>query len=702
MLWNGVWLTGIEFEQHNDLAGLQGGQAEEYYHLDLAEYNQLPTYDAHLTDGTIHFLESSISHLNILDIGTNSHADIDSFISAVPTTYLKLDCTNDPLTGTLNTQSIIPNVSAIYDLGESTTPLRWRTLYLGNDGGTIVDIPTALESKGAGGGATDYTFELGGGFTGIGTGGGVFNFIFDTAVAGGENILKFNLGGVWYAGGAGISNDFIIECDSGLDNHRFIAKFGGFSNPEYGWALDRKINIGDPNGKTLFFDNQDTISDARRSIDLRIAGTNIMTIENDQTVDFPLQNITAPNGIIINGYCTIQGSTVFNLYDVFTVKPQNPVNADVGGVFALRPSGTSPTTANLCINDEDLSNYAAFENSISGQIARLATWDIGTGLSATELRIGEMASAFFGVGADTALLTTIDFYFANAIEMQIQPDTIIFNNGAVDTQIDWATSGQLGLQVATNDIIRISSALAHIYQNTDVDGDVWLTSDNDRVYLGAGKDVDFYYDGTYCYLRTDLQNPSDLRLDCGTNKTLELQETVWDDLRIIPGAFEFAGTSDPSLENWQPGGSGPVFKIRKFKSGDEVFFTCQIPHGYKEGTNIGVHLHWTPADRGNEESGNTVAWKLDYSWANRKAVFPSGSTADMTDTCTGTDDYHEVTASIPITGTGKTISGMLTCRLYRDAGDTWAGITGAQSPGILEDDIHFEADTMGSRQEGIK
>ena len=37
--------------------------------------------DTHIADGTIHFTEGSISHLNIQDIGTNSHTAIDNHIS---------------------------------------------------------------------------------------------------------------------------------------------------------------------------------------------------------------------------------------------------------------------------------------------------------------------------------------------------------------------------------------------------------------------------------------------------------------------------------------------------------------------------------------------------------------------------------------------------------------------------------------------
>ena len=229
-----------------------------------------------------------------------------------------------------------------------------------------------------------------------------------------------------------------------------------------------------------------------------------------------------------------------------------------------------------------------------------------------------------------------------------------------------------------------------------------IASDSEKLLVGASKDASVYYDGTDLNITSNDVAPSDIKVACGTDQTIELQETVWEDLRIVPGAFQLLGSNDPTISSWQPGGAGTTFQVYKFQASDEVFFTCQIPHTYKQGTDIKAHVHWTPADRGNEESGNTVAWKIDYSWANIGTAFGSSSTVDLTDTTTGTDDYHEITSTVSITGTSKNVSSMLVCRLYRDTGDTWVGTSAAQSPALLEADFHFEIDTVGSRQELAK
>jgi hypothetical protein len=186
--------------------------------------------------------------------------------------------------------------------------------------------------------------------------------------------------------------------------------------------------------------------------------------------------------------------------------------------------------------------------------------------------------------------------------------------------------------------------------------------------------------------------------------TLRLENAgmVWDDLRIVPSAFDFAGSSDPELSTWRPGATGTTYRVYIFQSGDEAFFSCQIPHKYKPEGAIRAHVHWTPGKRGATEDGNTVAWKLDYSFASIHGVFPSSQTVDLTDTCEGTDDQHLMSPDILLDTTGVGISAMMLGRVYRDTGDTWTGSIAAQSPIFLEFDLHFQIDTIGSRQYNAK
>ena len=178
----------------------------------------------------------------------------------------------------------------------------------------------------------------------------------------------------------------------------------------------------------------------------------------------------------------------------------------------------------------------------------------------------------------------------------------------------------------------------------------------------------------------------------------------WEDLRIVPGAFSFGGSSDPGLYDYQPSGAGASFKVYKFNKNDQAFATCQMPHTYKQGSDLLAHIHWTPANRGVAEGAVEVGWKVDYSISNIGNNFVESGTIDLSDSCSGVDDKHELTASVSIPGTGLGISHIILLRIYRSdtgADDTWAG-TGSQAPALLEFDIHFQIDDRGSQEEKFK
>ncbi len=52
---------------------------------------------------------------------------------------------------------------------------------------------------------------------------------------------------------------------------------------------------------------------------------------------------------------------------------------------------------------------------------------------------------------------------------------------------------------------------------------------------------------------------------------------------------------------------------------EEVFFSVQLPHNWKEGSAIYPHVHWSPQTTGHNGS---VVWGLEYSWVNYDAASP--------------------------------------------------------------------------------
>jgi hypothetical protein len=202
-------------------------------------------------------------------------------------------------------------------------------------------------------------------------------------------------------------------------------------------------------------------------------------------------------------------------------------------------------------------------------------------------------------------------------------------------------------------------------------------------------------------------SPVDLPVDCGAQKTIELVQVVYDDVRITPGAFDRPGSSDPAIVLYYPNAGAIGTYLYEFAKNNFVSFAVQIPHGYKTGSDISVHVHWTPGPNGAAENGKTVGWKVDYSWANIDGTFGDMQTADLSDACDGTNHKHQMTPEVVIDGhtAAKHISSMLICNLRRTdtgADDTWTGTLAGALPMILEVDFHFPIDTIGSRQAGAK
>jgi hypothetical protein len=230
-----------------------------------------------------------------------------------------------------------------------------------------------------------------------------------------------------------------------------------------------------------------------------------------------------------------------------------------------------------------------------------------------------------------------------------------------------------------------------------VAGNVKITRDNGKFLWGAGDDCSIYYDGTDMNIKTNEVAASDLLVDCGTNKTVELQHAVWDDLRVPITSIRLGGVRPPT-ETAYRGGLVAAFSS---VSDNTIYFDAQLPHTYKQGTDIKVHIHWTLPTAGAGAGAENVKWDLTYSWQNIDGgTWPVESTATVTiDVQNFNADTHEVDGIATLSGTGKNISSMLICSLTRDV--SVANDYGDDAY-LVEVDFHYEIDTQGSRQEFIK
>jgi hypothetical protein len=260
-----------------------------------------------------------------------------------------------------------------------------------------------------------------------------------------------------------------------------VAAFGGFNNADYGWEL--QYISGNPNThKTLFFDNQ-SASGFNRSIDFRIDSVNKLSIENNGTL---LVGSGANPSYRID--CnTFSGGGILNLdlFDIYGRTTNHHTFMQIQGNGAATNSGYGAL---------NFSTKASVEMSIVGTTAYFTTYKGLFGTAAPDTIIIGDSLGIGGIGTADGL-NTIQFNFRNTEEMRIERDLITFNNGAVDTQIDWGTSGELGLQVATNDIIRLTATQIQAIQDiviSDAQNIIVNTTTGTKIATATSQKIGFF------------------------------------------------------------------------------------------------------------------------------------------------------------------------------------------------------------------
>jgi hypothetical protein len=179
----------------------------------------------------------------------------------------------------------------------------------------------------------------------------------------------------------------------------------------------------------------------------------------------------------------------------------------------------------------------------------------------------------------------------------------------------------------------------------------------------------------------------------------EADPIQWDDIRCPVSALAPGATpADPIV--YGPGGA---VRIRGFDGAatlESMDFTVQIPHGYKEGSNISPHVHWCPSTN----NGGNVIWHLDYYWVERNGTIPALTQVDTGALAAGGVAWKHLRNDFPVIngspgGVPFHVSSMLMCRIWRDptGADTYP-----DDAGLLEVDFHYEIDSVGSRTENAK
>jgi hypothetical protein len=172
--------------------------------------------------------------------------------------------------------------------------------------------------------------------------------------------------------------------------------------------------------------------------------------------------------------------------------------------------------------------------------------------------------------------------------------------------------------------------------------------------------------------------------------------TVFDDL---PCFLFVAKTGTSNVPTW--GALVGNINAYTFAVNDWLEFATELLHGYKEGSNLEIHIHW--ATNGSNADDRYVKWEVEYSIANMNggtfgsSTIISSETKILANTATKTNMYTSIGT---ISGSTFTIGAQLMLRIRRIAATS--GSAPSANPYATSVGIHYEKDTVGSRQISTK
>ncbi len=188
--------------------------------------------------------------------------------------------------------------------------------------------------------------------------------------------------------------------------------------------------------------------------------------------------------------------------------------------------------------------------------------------------------------------------------------------------------------------------------------------------------------------------------------TLEGSATVFRDLNVPVFSTSNSSSNPPSISRFRrdagDNSQGVFTYFFSASTEQELYFTVQLPHEWKEGSSLYPHVHWVTT---TDVNSTKIRWGLEYTWVNLAGNFGNTSFEYGEDPVvpngTVTAYEHAITAiGSGISATGKTISSYLVCRIFRNATAGSDDFTG--TAGLLGIDFHFEVDAVGSRTDYTK
>lgn len=176
--------------------------------------------------------------------------------------------------------------------------------------------------------------------------------------------------------------------------------------------------------------------------------------------------------------------------------------------------------------------------------------------------------------------------------------------------------------------------------------------------------------------------------DLTVTGNITLTNTVYDDCVVALDARSGPAGAEPTFAAF----AGPVFAWEfSGSASNALYFSLQLPHRYKHGSDLLPHIHWTKTTG----TADAVIWGLDYVMASINSNFVTTATTIYTTNTCPTSMQHKIASFPTISGTNFSGSAVMMGKIYRlgdvdaDTGTAWG----------LMLDVHYEADKLGSDSE---
>jgi len=255
----------------------------------------------------------------------------------------------------------------------------------------------------------------------------------------------------------------------------------------------------------------------------------------------------------------------------------------------------------------------------------------------------------------------------------------------------------------TDDIVQLSDCeiYGHLTSNTDVemfrtriDSDCTLSNKNFNGYNISDSIIKITYDTVETYASNKVIRDDVTPFKATTGETFRLETPVYDDINVAIASGTQPASNAPTWTAFTANTNSYTFAIDDYKD----MATIEIPHSYKEGTNLEVHLHL--ATNGlNNATARKVKYTVFFTYGipdNGANVFTveSSLTAELTIPANQADKSVYYLSLGTITGTSIKIGTQLKMRIKRIAG---TGTEPINNPFLEQVGVHFQVDTIGSR-----